>query len=178
MTIDDIAAARRAGSREWAGLAALVLPALLVAMDTSVLNVAVPVLSRQLRPSSAELLWIVDIYGFMVAGFLIMMNARRSHRSAPVADVWSYRFRRRLGARCIFSEPGHAHRRPCGPWHRGRDAGPMPPGPAVRSKVTGPPTLRNACGIRRGKKTKLRGPASNTSLPQRTVTGESRCARS
>ena len=35
-------------------------------MDLTVLNLAVPALSAHLKPSSAELLWIVDIYGFMV----------------------------------------------------------------------------------------------------------------
>ena len=64
----------RAGPREWAGLAVLTLPCLLYAMDLTVLNLAVPHLSADLRPSSAELLWIVDVYGFMVAGLLITMG--------------------------------------------------------------------------------------------------------
>ncbi|MGH8223833.1 MAG: MFS transporter, partial [Woeseiaceae bacterium] len=53
----------RACSREWIGLAALALPCLLYAMDLTVLNLAVPKLSAALRPTSTELLWIVDIYG-------------------------------------------------------------------------------------------------------------------
>src|SRR5215207_1711979 len=64
----------RAGRREWAGLAVLALPCLLYAMDLTVLNLAVPHLSADLEPSSAQLLWIVDIYGFMVAGSLITMG--------------------------------------------------------------------------------------------------------
>ena len=43
-------------------------------MDLTVLNLALPSLSADLRPSSAQLLWIVDIYGFMVAGSLIAMG--------------------------------------------------------------------------------------------------------
>jgi DHA2 family multidrug resistance protein-like MFS transporter len=43
-------------------------------MDLTVLNVAVPHLSADLKPSSSQLLWIIDIYGFMVAGFLITMG--------------------------------------------------------------------------------------------------------
>ena len=46
---------------------------MLVSMDLTVLHLAVPQLSAALRPSSSQLLWIVDIYGFMVAGFLITM---------------------------------------------------------------------------------------------------------
>ena len=64
----------RAGRREWLGLAVLALACLLYAMDLTVLHLAVPSLSAELRPSSAELLWITDIYGFMVAGFLVTMG--------------------------------------------------------------------------------------------------------
>jgi MFS transporter, DHA2 family, multidrug resistance protein len=65
----------RAGRREWAGVAVLSLPALLIAMDASVLNLAVPALTREMRPSSVGLLWILDAYTFMVAGFLVTMGA-------------------------------------------------------------------------------------------------------
>jgi MFS transporter, DHA2 family, multidrug resistance protein len=64
----------RAGRREWVGLAVLALACLLYAMDLTVLHLAVPSLSAELQPSSAELLWITDIYGFMVAGFLVTMG--------------------------------------------------------------------------------------------------------
>jgi DHA2 family multidrug resistance protein-like MFS transporter len=53
----------------------LALPCLLYSMDLTVLNLAVPAISRSLRPSSAELLWIVDIYGFMAAGSLVTMGS-------------------------------------------------------------------------------------------------------
>jgi DHA2 family multidrug resistance protein-like MFS transporter len=64
----------RATRREWIGLAVIALPCLLYAMDLTVLTLAVPSLSADLSPSSTELLWIVDIYGFLVAGFLITMG--------------------------------------------------------------------------------------------------------
>jgi DHA2 family multidrug resistance protein-like MFS transporter len=64
----------RATRREWIGLAVIALPCMLYSMDLTVLNLAVPAISAQLKPSSAELLWIVDIYGFMVAGCLITMG--------------------------------------------------------------------------------------------------------
>lgn len=64
----------RAGRREWLGLAVIALPCMLYSMDLTVLNLAVPKLSATLKPSSAQLLWIVDIYGFLVAGFLITMG--------------------------------------------------------------------------------------------------------
>ena len=64
----------RAGRREWIGLAVIALPCLVYAMDLTVLNLALPALSEDLRPTSAQLLWIVDIYGFFVAGLLITMG--------------------------------------------------------------------------------------------------------
>jgi len=73
----------RSGRQEWIGLAVLALPTLLVTMDMSVLFLAVPKLTRALHPSSAELLWITDIYGFFIAGSLLMMGAlgdRIGHR--------------------------------------------------------------------------------------------------
>ncbi|HEX2030174.1 MAG TPA: MFS transporter, partial [Actinomycetota bacterium] len=65
----------RAGRREWIGLAVLALGCVLYVMDLTVLHLAVPQISRDLRPSSAQLLWIIDIYGFMVAGSLITMGS-------------------------------------------------------------------------------------------------------
>jgi DHA2 family multidrug resistance protein-like MFS transporter len=64
----------KATRREWIGLAVIALPCLLYSMDLTVLNLAVPAISADLRPSSSQLLWIVDIYGFMVAGALITMG--------------------------------------------------------------------------------------------------------
>jgi MFS transporter, DHA2 family, multidrug resistance protein len=64
----------RAGRREWIGLAVIALPCLLYSMDLTVLYLAVPSLTAELEPSSAELLWITDIYGFFLAGFLITMG--------------------------------------------------------------------------------------------------------
>jgi MFS transporter, DHA2 family, multidrug resistance protein len=63
-----------ASRREWIGLAALALPCMLTVMDLTVLNMAVPRLSADLQPSSTQLLWIIDMYGFMLAGALITMG--------------------------------------------------------------------------------------------------------
>ncbi|MFF4606199.1 MFS transporter [Streptomyces sp. NPDC001339] len=64
-----------AGRREWTALAVLLLPCLLVSMDVSVLYFAVPFLTAELEPSSVQQLWILDIYGFVLAGLLITMGA-------------------------------------------------------------------------------------------------------
>ncbi|HEX6361559.1 MAG TPA: MFS transporter, partial [Albitalea sp.] len=66
--------APRAGRREWLGLAVIALPCMVYAMDLTVLNLALPVISADLKPSSAQQLWILDVYGFLVAGFLITMG--------------------------------------------------------------------------------------------------------
>jgi DHA2 family multidrug resistance protein-like MFS transporter len=64
----------RAGPREWIALAVLALPCLLYSMDLTVLYLAVPKLSADLQPSGTELLWISDVYGFLLAGLLITMG--------------------------------------------------------------------------------------------------------
>jgi MFS transporter, DHA2 family, multidrug resistance protein len=63
-----------AGRREWIGLVVIALPCVVYAMDLTVLNLALPQLSEELQPTSTQLLWIVDIYGFLVAGLLITMG--------------------------------------------------------------------------------------------------------
>jgi DHA2 family multidrug resistance protein-like MFS transporter len=61
----------RAGRREWWGLAIIALPCVLYSMDFTVLHLAVPSLVADLQPTSTQLLWIVDIYGFLLAGTLV-----------------------------------------------------------------------------------------------------------
>jgi MFS transporter, DHA2 family, multidrug resistance protein len=79
MTSTDIrvpGAAPTAGPRRraWLGLAMLLLPVLLVSMDVSVLFLAMPTLSVALDPSAVQQLWILDVYGFVLAGLLITMG--------------------------------------------------------------------------------------------------------
>ena len=71
-SVTDIAP--RAGRREWTALAVLALPALLVSIDVFVLLLAMPHLSADLGASSTEQLWILDVYGFLLAGFMITMG--------------------------------------------------------------------------------------------------------
>ncbi|MEU0805304.1 MFS transporter [Streptomyces sp. NPDC005970] len=65
---------RQAGPREWLGLAVLALPTLLLSIDVSVLHLAVPHISEALDPSATQMLWIIDVYGFLIAGFLVTMG--------------------------------------------------------------------------------------------------------
>lgn len=64
----------KATTASWIGLGVIALPCILVSMDMTVLNLAVPHLTADLNPTAAQLLWIVDIYGFMVAGALMTMG--------------------------------------------------------------------------------------------------------
>lgn len=70
----EAVATPKATRREWIGLAVIALPCLLYSMDLNVLNLAIPHLTADLHPTSTQLLWIVDIYGFLLAGFLITMG--------------------------------------------------------------------------------------------------------
>lgn len=65
----------RAGRREWAGLAVLMIPVLLISVDNTVLGFAIPAISVGLHPTGTQLLWIVDIYALMLAGLLVVMGS-------------------------------------------------------------------------------------------------------
>ena len=65
----------RAGRREWAGLAVLMIPVLLISIDNTVLGFAIPAISVGLHPTGVQLLWIVDIYALMLAGLLVAMGS-------------------------------------------------------------------------------------------------------
>jgi DHA2 family multidrug resistance protein-like MFS transporter len=61
-------------NQRWIGLAVLALPTLLLSLDVSVLYLALPQLSVDLGADSTEQLWILDIYSFLLAGFLVTMG--------------------------------------------------------------------------------------------------------
>lgn len=63
-----------AGRREWIALSVLSLAVFLLAVDGTVLSIAVPALSAALEPTSTQLLWIGDIYSFALAGLLVTMG--------------------------------------------------------------------------------------------------------
>jgi MFS transporter, DHA2 family, multidrug resistance protein len=98
----------------------LALPCLLYAMDLTVLNLAVPHLSTDLQPSSTQLLWIVDIYGFMAAGSLVTMGTlgdrigRRlllltgaaAFGAASVLAAWSTSAEMLIAARALLGVAG------------------------------------------------------------------------
>lgn len=65
---------RKAGRREAIGLAVLALPTILVALDMSVLYLALPHIGASLGASDIQQLWITDIYGFVLAGLLVTMG--------------------------------------------------------------------------------------------------------
>jgi DHA2 family multidrug resistance protein-like MFS transporter len=65
----------RAGVREWTGLAVLALPALLASLELTVTHLALPAIAADLTASSTQLLWIVDIYAFLLAAVLIPIGA-------------------------------------------------------------------------------------------------------
>ncbi|MGW2487312.1 MFS transporter [Streptomyces sp. NPDC001606] len=66
-------AERRPG--RWLALSVLVLAVLLVAVDATVLGLATPYISEDLNPSGTQLLWIGDVYSFVIAGLLVSMGS-------------------------------------------------------------------------------------------------------
>ncbi|MCT2588643.1 MFS transporter [Streptomyces sp. N2-109] len=65
----------RPARQRWLALSVLVLAVLLVGVDATVLGLAAPFLSEDLGPSSTQLLWIGDVYSFVIAGLLVSMGS-------------------------------------------------------------------------------------------------------
>ena len=65
---------QRASARTWSGLVVLLLPALLVSMDISILFIASPAIVADLAPTATQLLWMMDLYSFVLAGLLVTMG--------------------------------------------------------------------------------------------------------
>ncbi|MFJ1935665.1 MULTISPECIES: MFS transporter [unclassified Kitasatospora] len=61
--------------QRWTGLAVLVLAVTVVALDATVLSLAIPSISETLEPSGTQLLWIGDSYSFVLAGLLVSMGS-------------------------------------------------------------------------------------------------------
>ena len=58
----------------WTVLVVLCVSLLIVALDATVLHVAVPALTEDLRPGDQQLLWIVDAYPLIAAALLILFG--------------------------------------------------------------------------------------------------------
>ncbi|SDS03713.1 MFS transporter, DHA2 family, multidrug resistance protein [Brevibacterium sandarakinum] len=58
----------------WLGLAVLTLPVILTSMDITILHIAIPTITQELTPTPSQTLWILDAYGFLLAGLLIVMG--------------------------------------------------------------------------------------------------------
>ncbi|MEJ4100246.1 MFS transporter [Corynebacterium mastitidis] len=61
-------------TRRWGSLAVLVSAVLLLVIDSTVLYLAVPALTRDLAPTATQVLWIGDIYSLTLAGLLVTMG--------------------------------------------------------------------------------------------------------
>jgi DHA2 family multidrug resistance protein-like MFS transporter len=69
----------RAGKKEWFGLFTVLALVLLVAMDGSVLYLAMPKITSAILPTADQSLWILDIYGFVVGSLLVAFGNIGDH---------------------------------------------------------------------------------------------------
>jgi EmrB/QacA subfamily drug resistance transporter len=77
MTTDTVALAeeRQADPRRWVVLGVMCLSLLLIVMDNTIVNVALPTLQRELGASTSQLQWVVDAYILVFAGLLLTMGS-------------------------------------------------------------------------------------------------------
>lgn len=61
--------------RRWATLAVLCVSLLLISLDNTILNVALPSIVRSLGASASQLQWMVDAYAVVFAGLLLSLGA-------------------------------------------------------------------------------------------------------
>jgi MFS transporter, DHA2 family, multidrug resistance protein len=97
----------------------LALPCVLYSMDLTVLYLAVPKLSADLEPSSAQLLWITDVYGFLIAGLLITMGAlgdRIGRRRLLLIGATAFGAASVLAAFATSAASGRRRRPSTAPW--------------------------------------------------------------
>ena len=84
------ASAKTIHERRWWTLVVLSVSLLVISLDNTILNVALPTIERELDSSSGQLQWIVDSYTLVFAGLLLTMGAlgdRFSRRGALVAGL-------------------------------------------------------------------------------------------
>ena len=58
--------------RRWAVLAVMSLGTLIVFLDTTVMNTAIPSIARDLRAATSQLQWVLDAYVLVLAGLLLL----------------------------------------------------------------------------------------------------------
>jgi EmrB/QacA subfamily drug resistance transporter len=66
---------RKGAERRWASLTVLCVTLLLISLDNTILNVALPSVLRSLSATSSQLQWIVDAYAITFAGLLLSFGA-------------------------------------------------------------------------------------------------------
>ena len=66
---------RRSKGRLWAALVVILFGQFIVSIDLTVLNIALPDLTKDLNPTSDQLLWIVDVYSLVLAGLLVATSS-------------------------------------------------------------------------------------------------------
>ncbi|HET6794026.1 MAG TPA: MFS transporter [Acidimicrobiales bacterium] len=64
-----------AGGWRWVALSVLCVTLLLISLDNTILNVALPSVVRSLHATSSQLQWIVDAYAVVFAGLLLVLGA-------------------------------------------------------------------------------------------------------
>ncbi|WP_326653205.1 DHA2 family efflux MFS transporter permease subunit [Streptomyces sp. NBC_01750] len=63
------------GGRRWVALVVICMAALLLSVDLTVLQLAIPSLIKDLHPTSSQTLWIADVYGLTLSGLLVTMGS-------------------------------------------------------------------------------------------------------
>ncbi len=155
-----------AGANRWVVLVVLCVSLLLVAVDATVLHVAVPAVTEDLKPGAVQLLWIVDVYPLVCASLLILFGTLGDRVGRRRVLLLGYGlFRRRLRGGRVRPERRDAHPGPRAARRRRRDdhaRDPVDPPPGLPRPARARPRDRR---LERGRRGRRRGRTAARRLP-------------
>jgi len=112
----------RSERSRWLALIALCAGMLMIILDATIVNVALPSIQRDLRFSQANLAWVVNAYLIAFGGLLLLARAaRRPHRPQAHVHGWAAGLHQRLAGVRPGPGSGAADRSPVRPGRRRRD---------------------------------------------------------
>ena len=81
-------------ARKWWALVAIAASVLVVGLDLTVLNLALPTIATDLHASTSDLQWISDSYSLVLAAAMLpagLLGDRRGHQAPVLSSAWRSR---------------------------------------------------------------------------------------
>ena len=117
--------------RRWIALVVVCLGQLMIVVDATIVNVALPRSSSDLRFTQSTLTWVVNAYMISFGSFLLLAGRLGDLVGRKRVFLVGLVLFTRPRSVCGFADgPGHAHRRPLRPGHRAAPSRPRSSSPS------------------------------------------------